>query len=564
MRRHLLLSLFAFTACAGAGQRPGATGVAAMPSHTYDVLIRNGHIVDGSGSPWYAADVAIDGDRIAAIGQLDGARARDTIDASGLVVSPGWIDVLGHSEYPQIADGRALSKITQGVTSEITGEVFSVVPVNANTLKEVPFARDHTVDWTDLNGYFARFEKQGSATNLGTFVTVGTVWRYVMGDVDRRPTAEEMSQMKSLVADAMQQGAMGLSTGIIYTPASWATTDEIVQLAKVAAQYGGGYASHIRSEGARLIEAIQEAITIGEQAGTWVQVHHIKASGKANWGKMPVAIAAIEAARARGVDVTADQYPYRASNTDLETIIPNWAKVGGTAALVARLQDPATRKKLEDEIAPGGDEKLIGESSGGPTGVMLSGFRSDSLKKYSGMFLSDVAKARKQRPIDALFDILIADSSATGAIFFSMSEDDIEYAMKQPWVMVGMDAGARAMDSTVVAEHPHPRAFGTFPRILCHYVRDRRVITMPDAIRKFTSLPATRFGLQDRGLLRVGMKADVTIFDEASVCDRATFEQPVQAAVGIQHVLVNGAAVLRDGKVTGAKPGKALRRSQLY
>lgn len=561
MRRHLVLSLLALSACAGAGRQPGATGIATMPSHTYDVLIRNGHIVDGSGSPWFAADVAIDADRIVAIGRLANARARDTIDARGLIVSPGWIDVLGHSEYPQISDGRALSKITQGVTSEITGEVFSVVPVNENTLKEVAFARNHTVDWKDLDGYFARLERQGSATNLGTFVTVGTVRRYVMGDVDRAPTPAELEQMKGLVADAMKQGAMGLSSGLIYTPASFAKTDEVVALATVAAQYGGGYASHIRNEGSRLVESIQEAISIGEQAGTWVQIHHIKASGQANWGRMPLAIATIDAARARGVDVMADQYPYRASNTDLETIIPNWAKVGGTAALIGRLQDPATRKKLEDEIAPGGNEKLIGESSGGPTGVMLSGFRSDSLKKYSGMYLSDVAAARKQRPIDALFDILIADSSATGAIFFSMAEEDIEYAMRQPYVMVGMDAGARAMDSAVVAEHPHPRAFGTFPRILCHYVRDRRVITMPDAIRKFSSLPAARFGLQDRGLLKVGMKADITVFDEAGVCDKATFEEPVQAAVGITHVLVNGVPVLRNGKVTGAKPGKALRRS---
>ncbi len=556
MRRTIALLLL-IPACAPATRPQEASP---SQSRVYDRLIKNGRIVDGTGSPWYLGDVAINGDRIAAVGRLSGARARDTIDAKGLTVSPGWIDVLGHSEYPQIADGRALSKITQGVTSEVTGEVFSVVPVNERTLKELGFARDHKVDWTDLNGYFARLERQGSATNLGTFVTVGSVRRYVMGDVDRAPTAPELEQMKGLVAESMQQGAMGLSSGMIYTPASFAETDEIVALAKVAAQYGGGYASHIRSEGARLIEAIREAISIGEQSGSWVQIHHIKASGKANWGKMPLAIATIDEARARGVDVMVDQYPYRASSTDLETIIPNWAKVGGNAALIARLQDPATRKKLEDEIAPGGREELIGESSGGPTGVMLAGFRTDSLKKYAGMYLSEVAVARKQRPIDALFDILIADSSATGAIFFSMSEADIEYAMKQPYVMVGMDAGARAMDSTVVAEHPHTRAFGTFPRILCHYVRDRNVITMPDAIRKFTSLPAARMGLQDRGVLKAGMKADITIFDERTVCDKATFEQPVQAAVGIQHVLVNGVPVLRNGIVTGAKPGKALRR----
>lgn len=529
------------------------------PAPIHDLLIRGGRVLDGTGSPWVRADVAVDGDRIAAVGLLPGARARDTIDATGLIVSPGWIDVLGHSEYPQLRDGRAISKITQGVTSEITGEVTSVVPVNERTLRELDFARRNKVDWTDLDGYFARFERNGSAINLGTFVTVGSVRRFVMGDARREPTPAELAQMKQLVADAMRQGAMGLSTGMIYAPATYATTDEIVELAKVAAEYGGGYASHIRSEGARLIEAINEAITIGERAGTWVQVHHLKASGRANWGKMPAAVAAIEAARARGVDVMADQYPYRASGTGLDNIIPTWAHAGGTDSLIARLTNPATRRRLEEEIAPGGREELIGESSGGPTGVMLAGIRTDSLKKYAGMFLSDVAKARGQRPMDALFDILIADSTATAAIYFSMSEDDIEYAMKQPWVIVGMDAGARAIDSTVVGDHPHPRAFGTFPRILCHYSRERGVLTMPEAIRRFTSLPAARMGLDDRGVLKAGLKADITIFDPTTVCDRATFEKPVQAAVGIQHVIVNGVPVLRNAQPTGARPGKPLR-----
>lgn len=524
-----------------------------------DLLIRNGRILDGTGSPWYLGDVLLRGDRIVAIGRLPGVTARDTIDATGLVVSPGWIDMLGHSEYPQLRDGRALSKITQGVTSEVTGEVTSVVPVNARTLRELAFARTDTVDWTDLNGYFARLERNGSAINVGTFVTVGSVRRYVMGDANRAPAPAELEAMKQLVREAMEQGAMGLSTGMIYAPATYASTEEIVELAKVAAIFGGGYASHIRSEGARLVEAIQEAISIGEQAGTWVQVHHLKASGKANWGKMPQAVATIEAARARGVDVTADQYPYRASGTGLDAIIPAWAHAGGTDSLVSRLLDPGTRKRLEDDIAPNGREELIGESSGGPAGVMLAGFRADSLKRYAGMYLSDVARARGQRPIDALFSLLIGDSAATGAIYFSMSEEDIEYAMKQPWVMVGMDAGARALDSSVVGDHPHPRAFGTFARILCRYVRERGVITMPDAIRKFTSLPAARTGLSDRGVLKAGLKADITIFDPQTVCDRSTFEKPVQAAVGIRHVLVNGVPVLRDGDVTGARPGRALR-----
>lgn len=534
------------------------TAPTSAPTQPYDLLIINGHIIDGTGSPWYAGTVASRGDRIAEVGRLPGAQARDTIDARGLTVSPGWIDMLGHSEYPLLRDGRALSKITQGITSEITGEVTSVVPVNARTLKELDFARNDSVTWHDLNGYFARLERSGTAINLGTFVTVGSVRRYVMGDANRPATPAELDEMRGLVAEAMQQGAMGLSTGLIYAPASYASTDEIAELARVAGRYGGGYATHMRSEGANLVRAIEEAITIGERAGTWVEIHHIKASGKANWGKMPQAIATIEAARARGIDVAADQYPYAASGTGLAAIIPNWAHAGGTDSLVARLQNPVMRDSIRRDImGPDNRVELIGESSGGPTGVMLAGFRTDSLKKYAGMFLSDVAAKRQQHPIDALFDILIADSAATGAIYFSMSEPDIEYAMKQPWVSVGIDAGAR--DTVKKGEQPHPRAFGSFPRILCHYVRERHVITLPDAIRKFSALPAARVGLPDRGVIKAGMFADLTLFDADHVCDRSTFENPVQTAIGIRHVIVNGVPVMRNGLPTGAKPGRALR-----
>jgi N-acyl-D-amino-acid deacylase len=544
-------------AVAGCATTPPASPTPSATTASYDLLIRNGDVLDGTGSPWFRGDVAIRGDRIAAVGRLAGATARDTIDATGLIVSPGWIDMLGHSEYPLLRDGRALSKITQGITSEITGEVTSVVPVNERTLRELGFARRDSVTWTDLDGYFARLERGGTAINLGTFVTVGSVRRYVMGDANRAATPAELEQMKQLVAQAMQQGAMGLSTGLIYAPASYASTDELVQLASVAGSYGGGYATHMRSEGARLIQAIEEAITIGERGNAWVQIHHLKASGKANWGKMRDAVATIEAARARGVDVSADQYPYAASGTGLDAIIPTWAHAGGTDSLVARLQDPQARDSLRREImGPEQRVELIGESSGGPTGVMIAGFRTDSLKKYTGMFLSAVAEQRKQHPIDALFDLLVADSAATSAIYFSMSEDDIEYAMKQPWISVGIDAGAR---DTATTEQPHPRAFGSFPRILCRYVRERGVITLPDAIRKFSALPAARMGLSDRGVIKAGMLADLTIFDNRTVCDRATFPKPVQTAVGIRHVLVNGVPVLRNGVVTGARPGRALR-----
>ena len=551
----LALSL-AVGACAGA--RPAAPP-AAPPPAPYDLLVRNGMVVDGTGSPWYRGDVAIRGDRIAVVGQLRGARARDTIDATGLVVSPGWIDVLGHSEYPLLRDPRAISKITQGITSEITGEVTSVVPVNQNTLRELAPASRERVTWRDLDGYFRALEAARPAINLGTFVTVGSVRRYTMGDADRPPAPAELDTMRALVAAAMEQGAMGLSSGLIYAPASYASTEEIIELARVAARYGGGYASHIRSEGDRLVEAVNEAIRIGEEAGTWVQIHHLKASGRANWGKMPQAVAAIEAARARGVDVTADQYPYPASGTGLDAIIPTWAHAGGTDSLLARLADPATRARLRAELTAGGTDWNIGASAGGPQGVLIAGVGVDSLRRYEGMRLSEAAEARGQEVVDALFDLLLADRAGTSAIYFSMSEEDIEHAMRQPWIMVGIDAGARAADSTVVGK-PHPRAYGSFPRILCRYVRERNVITLPDAVRKFTALPAARVGLDDRGVLKEGMFADLTIFDPDTVCDRATFEQPVQTSVGIVHVIVNGVPVLRDGTVTGERPGRALRR----
>jgi N-acyl-D-amino-acid deacylase len=546
-----LAALTLLAACAP----PPATGPNARP--TYDLLIRGGRIVDGTGSPWYRGDVAIRGDRIAAVGLLTRVRARDTIDATGLVVAPGFIDMLGHSEYPLLRDGRAISKITQGITTEITGEVSSVVPVNENTLRELDF-RDR-VTWRDLDGYFRALDAARPAINLGTFVTVGSVRRYVMGDVDRPATPAEIEEMKRQVDQAMRQGAMGLSSGLIYAPASFAGTDEIVELARVAASYGGGYASHIRSEGDQLVEAINEAIAIGERAGTWVQVHHLKASGRPNWGKMKDAVAAIEAARARGVDVTADQYPYPASGTGLDAIIPNWAHAGGTDSLLARLRDPATRARLRAELTAGGTDWNIGASAGGPSGVMIAGVGVDSLERYEGMRLSEVAAARKQDVVDALFDVLLADRAGTSAIYFSMSEDDIEYGMRQPWVSVGIDAGARAADSTVTGK-PHPRAYGSFPRILCRYVRERHVLTLEDAVRKFTALPASRVGLDDRGVVKEGMFADLTIFDPATVCDRGTFENPVQTAVGISHVIVNGVPVLRDTRPTGARSGRGLRR----
>lgn len=558
MKRLAAGFLLLLTACMPATRPP-----APAPEAPFDLLIRGGRIVDGTGSPWYRGDVAVRGDRIAAVGLLPGATARDTLDASGLIVAPGFIDMLGHSEYRLLRDGRAISKISQGITSEVTGEVTSVVPVNDSTLASLEPDTRELVGWTDLPGYFAQLESGGTAINVGTFVTVGSVRRAVLGEASRAPSAAELARMQELVGEAMREGAMGLSVGLIYAPASFASTDELAALARVAAQYGGGFAAHIRSEGDRLVEAVEEAIEVGERAGTWVQIHHLKASGRANWGKMAQAVATIEAARARGLDVTADQYPYPASGTDLDAILPNWAHAGGNDSLLLRLRDPETRARLRAELTGEGESEgsdwRIGASTGGPQGVMISAMYTDSLKRYEGMRLDAVAKERGQEVVDALFDLLLADRARSDAIYFSMSEDDIETAMRQLWTMVGIDAGARAADSTVVGK-PHPRAYGSFPRILCRYVRERRVLTLEDAVRKFTALPAARVGLDERGVIKAGMYADLTLFDPETVCDRGTFEDPVQLPVGIEHVIVNGVPVLRDAAPTGNRPGRGLRR----
>jgi dihydroorotase/N-acyl-D-amino-acid deacylase len=544
---------------AGCATAPPAASPPEPDQPIHDLLIRGGRIIDGSGSPWYRGDVAISADRIVSVGLMPRASARDTIDATGLIVAPGFIDMLGHSERSLLRDGRAISKITQGITSEVTGEVSSVVPVTDRMLDEMSPEQRERITWRDLDGYFRALEAARPAINLSTFVTVGSARTAVMGQSDRDPTPAEMQEMRDHVAEAMEQGALGLSTGLIYAPAAFASTEEIADLARVAASYGGGYASHIRSEGDGLVEAVNEAIEIGELAGTWVQIHHLKASGRQNWGKMVDAVAAIEAARARGVDVTADQYPYPASGTGLDAMIPTWAHAGGNDSLLVRLADPATRARLRADLTgAAATDWSLGSAYGGPNGVMIASVSADSLKHLEGMRLDEAAELRGQEPVDALIDILIADRASTSAIYFSMSEEDIEYAMRQPWVSVGIDAGARAADSTV-SGRPHPRAYGSFPRILCRYVRERGVLTMEDAIRKFTALPAARVGLDSRGLIKAGMFADLTIFHPDEVCDRATFEDPIQTSVGIEHVIVNGVPVLRDGTPTDARPGRALR-----
>ena len=519
-------------------------------SPQYDLLIVGGRIVDGTGNPWFIGDVAVKGDRIAAVGRLPGARARRTIDARGLVVAPGFIDMLGHSEYALLEHPQAVSKITQGITSEITGEVTSAWP-NTNAGDTPDDARRRADPWTSLDGYFAHLERAGAAINLGTYVAAGSVRRAVMGDASRRPTDEEMRRMEALVDRAMRDGAMGFSTGLIYAPSTFFTTEELIALARRAALHGGGYASHIRSEGDSLLPAIREAIRIGSEAGTWTQIRHLKASQERNWGKMASAVALIDSARRAGLDVTADQYPYTASGTSLTAILPTWVLAGGTDSMVARLQDSTVRRRLRDEA---GEWRTRRAGS-----VLINTVRSDSLERYEGLRLDSVGALRGQDPYEAAYDILLADSGRVSAIYFSMSEDDVRIAMRQPWIAVGQDAGARPAPDTSGRGRDHPRAWGSFPRILGRYVREDSVIPLEFAVRKMTSLAAQRVGLDDRGVLKRGLFADITVFDPATVIDRATFELPQAVSAGVRYVTVNGTLVLDDGCPTGALPGRALR-----
>lgn len=534
------MSVLLASACVPAVRQPTSPATAG-----WDLLIINGRVVDGSGNPWYYADVAVSGDRIARIApKLPRERAKRIIDAQGMVVSPGFIDMLGHSESSILRHRTAVSKVTQGITSEITGEVSSAWP---NTVADAPAER--APRWASLDGYFRHLESTGVAINLGTYIGAASVRRAVMGDASRRPTGSELSRMGDLIEQGMRDGAMGFSTGLIYAPSTFFTTAELIALARRAAPFGGGYASHIRDEGDSLLPAIREAITVGTAAGTWIHIRHLKASGESNWGKMAAAVALIDSARRAGVDVTADQYPYVASGTGLSAILPTWMQAGGNDSMLVRLRDPEVRVRLRREAG--------GAWRRPPDQVLINAVRTDSLRIYQGKRLDEVGRLRNQEPFEAAYDILLADSGSTSAIFFSMSEEDVRLAMRQPWVSVGQDAGA----TTPVADgtgRGHPRGFGTFPRILGRYVREHGVLTLEDAVRKMTSLAAQRVGLDDRGLLKRGFFADVVVFDPATIRDESTFESPQRIAVGVRYVLVNGEIVLDENGITAKLPGRAL------
>ncbi|MHB8502406.1 MAG: D-alanyl-D-alanine carboxypeptidase/D-alanyl-D-alanine endopeptidase [Candidatus Acidiferrales bacterium] len=544
------------SASASAFTTPSSTG-------TYDIIIRNGHILDGTGNPWYAADLAIEGDRIAAIGDMREAHAKREIDAHSQIVSPGFIDMLGQSETSLLLDNRSLSKLSQGITSEITGEGGSIAPQNEKTLAALkPFLDQFhfIVDWTTLDGYFRRLEKQGTPINIGTYVGSAQVREAVIGDDDRAPTPAELTQMESLVEQAMKDGALGVSSALIYPPNIYAKTDELIALAKVASKYGGLYATHMRSEGASEMPALAEAIRIGREAHLPVEVFHLKVSGKSRWGNMRNVVATIQSARDSGLDIVADMYPYPAGATALASALPPWVADGGTQKLLARLKDPAVRARIKKELA--GDhpdwENLYYDCGGG-SGVLLASVEKPALKEFEGKTVADVATAWKKSPEDALMDFVIADSAQTGAIYFMASEEDIKTGLEQPWTSVGLDANEMSLDGPIFEPHTHPRAFGAMPRFLGHYVRDEHLMPLETAIRKITSLPAQREHLQNRGLLKPGYFADVTIFDPAKIIDRATFTQPTLLSEGIDYTIVNGQIEYDHGKLTGATAGKVLR-----
>jgi len=529
----------------------------------YDLLIRNGRVVDGTGRPGFVADVGIRGDRIARIGKLPRARARRVIDARGLVVAPGFIDMLGQSEINLLIDPRAMSKVMQGVTTEVTGEGSTAAPMNERLVAEdADYYRrfNLTVDWRTLGEFFGRLERRGLGVNLATFVGATQVRGYVMGFDDRAPTADELIEMRRQVASAMEDGALGLSTSLQYVPARFAKTGEIVELAMAARRYGGIYATHQRSEANAIDSSLEEVFEIGRRARMPVEIWHLKTAYKKNWGRMPEVLQRIEAARARGQDVTADVYPYTAASTSLSACLPPWALEGGTARMLERLGDARTRERLKRDIMTDSkDWENIFLGSGGAGGVLISTTINPSLANLQGKRLAEIAAEQKKDDLDALFDLLLADHGETDAIYFMMSEDDLRAALRAPFVSICTDSAARATDGPLSKDKGHPRGWGSYPRILARYVREEKLLTLEEAVRKMTAMPATRVRLLDRGVIREGAFADITIFDPLKVRDLSTFENPNQYPEGIPFVITNGQLSVDDGRRTNALAGRILR-----
>jgi N-acyl-D-amino-acid deacylase len=533
------------------------------PENAYDIVITNGHIIDGTGSPWYSGDVGIRDGKIAAIGNLSDAKRARTIDARGKVVAPGFIDMLGQSEHTILVEPRLPSKIYQGITTEVTGEGESIAPLNDAILRTDQEQFDHyriQVDWRTFREYFSRLEKQHIGINIASYVGATRVRRMVLGDNDVQPTPAQLEQMQELVRQAMHDGAVGVSTALEYAPAPYAKTDELIALAAEASKLGGIYATHMRNEGTGVLPAIDEALRIGREAHIPVEIWHLKVGGKPSWGRMPEVVAKINAARAQGVDVSANTYAYPAWFNDFSAFIPAWAHDGGNAKLIERLKDPATRERIrKDMLTPSDQWDNEWQEIPGPEAVLIGVAHNPQLLPLQGKTLAEIAKTWNKDPMDALFDMLIEDHALTSVAVFGMSEPDVALALQQPWVSVDNDSSGTSPDGILGKEHPHPRAYGTFPRILRKYVREEHKLTLEDAIRKFSALPAQRMRFADRGVLKAGLCADIVIFDPATIHDVATFEKPNQLSQGMEYVLVNGVPVIDHGEMTGALPGRVLR-----
>jgi N-acyl-D-amino-acid deacylase len=546
---------------------PVTAGFAKGPSPSpgavdFDVIIRGGAVYDGTGAEPKQVDVAIRGDRIARIGDFKAAKAKTVIDAAGLAVAPGFINMLSWSTVSLIQDGRSQSEIRQGVTTEIMGEGESMGPVNDPV-------RDHMlrtqgdikydIKWNTLAEYLRYLESRGVSCNVASFIGATTIREYVIGFEDKQPTPEQLDEMRELVRKEMEAGALGIGTSLIYPPAFYAKTEELIELCKVAAKYRGKYISHMRSEGNRLLEALDELIRISREAGIPAEVYHIKAAGKQNWGKLDDFLSRIEGAQREGLKITADMYTYTAAGTGLDACLPPWTEDGGYPALFKRLRDPATREKIAAEVSKDSDEwENLYVGAGSPDRILLVGFKSEKLKPLTGKSLAEVAKLRGKDPITTIMDLIAEDESRIDSIYFLMSEGNVKKELAKPWISFGSDEASQAPEGVFLKSNPHPRAYGNFARVLGKYVRDEKVIPLKEAIRRLSGLPATNLGLDHRGFIKEGMFADVVVFDPATISDRATFEKPHQYAVGMKHVFVNGVQVLKDGEHTGAKPGRAL------
>jgi len=529
---------------------------------TFDVIIRGGTVYDGSGQAGRRVDVGIKGDRIDRLGDLSNETAKTTTDATGRAVTPGFINMLSWANESLLVDGRSQGDIRQGVTLEIFGEGSSMGPLN-DTMKKrmVEEMGDikYEITWTTLSEYLQELERRGISTNVASFIGATTIREHVIGLEDKKPTPQQLEEMRALVKQEMEAGALGIGSSLIYAPAFYASTEELIELCKVAAQYEGKYISHIRSEGNRLVEAVDELLRISRQAKIPAEIYHLKAAGKANWNKIDAVLAKIEKARAEGLAITADMYTYPAGATGLDAAMPPWVLDGGYEAAYKRLKDPATRKKIAHAIiTPSKDWENLYLAAGSPDRVLLVEFKSEALKPLTGKTLAEVAKLRGKSVPDTIMDLVLEDRSRVGTVYFMMSEDNIKKQMRLPWVSFGSDAASMAPEPPFTKSSTHPRAYGNFARLLGHYVRDEKVMSLEEAVHRLSGLPATNVGLAHRGFLREGMFADIVVFDPATIADRATFEQPHQYAVGVQQVFVNGVQVLKDGEHTGAKPGRAL------